>query len=793
MKISRYILYLLLSSILCCSEAAFAQSSYILDSLKRNVRTAMHDTARISALCKLANAYAVYEQKDSLARLIAGEALQAAKQLQNRNPELNASYYQALALNMFGISFRYTQHDLRPVAEKYFQLALQQAKSIPEPRRALQTQALIQHGWFTSLRFRIDDHSNTDRPLQQLRQDVRTLLESQQAIAEKLNSNALRGQILLCRAFILTTDISQKNILALQAARLYEQSSDMEGLAYILSFVGFFSQIISDDARAMEAYKRVVQIARENNLPRSLGISYHAIGDIYAKLIDTNKALEYYHRAEPFTEKYDVKTNRIELLQQIGTVYLQRGEREKAHVYLEKALALNNDAGYGLHTLFLSGQLYRQMNKLDISLRELERGKIIAEQGAANKPIADFCFELALTYQALAKALDTTNGRRALYFQHLDAAFAHARRNLAFVMAGTPSAPTPEQLLGAYALLYEIGKKRGQQDTALHYLELARTWEKSVFATSKTLEIAAMDSRAVVDAAQAKVETLEAQDRLQKSIVVVIGIVLLAFVLFAGLLYRSNKERKRASLLLEEKNQLLHLKNNELESLNSEKTTIMGIVAHDLKNPIGAVRNLANLIVADAIDHDETKKISSMIVRTSSQMLDLVINLLDNNRLEAGAMSFFLVEMDVKASLESVIQRYTASAATKRIIVECIAEDMPYIALVDESAIVQVFDNLISNAIKYSPYGKRVFVRLLSLKSVLHVAVQDEGPGISSEDMKKLFGKFARLSARPTGGEHSTGLGLSIVKKIVEAMNGQVWCESELGKGTTFIVELPSR
>jgi signal transduction histidine kinase len=70
--------------------------------------------------------------------------------------------------------------------------------------------------------------------------------------------------------------------------------------------------------------------------------------------------------------------------------------------------------------------------------------------------------------------------------------------------------------------------------------------------------------------------------------------------------------------------------------------------------------------------------------------------------------------------------------------------------------------------------------------------VQDEGPGLSAEDQKKLFGKFARLSAKPTGGEHSTGLGLSIVKKMVEAMNGKVWCESELGSGATFIVQFPA-
>ena len=74
----------------------------------------------------------------------------------------------------------------------------------------------------------------------------------------------------------------------------------------------------------------------------------------------------------------------------------------------------------------------------------------------------------------------------------------------------------------------------------------------------------------------------------------------------------------------------------------------------------------------------------------------------------------------------------------------------------------------------------------------IRIEISDQGPGLTDDDMKKMFGKFARLSAQPTGGEHSTGLGLSIVKKLVEAMNGKVWCESEPGKGATFIVELPA-
>jgi len=98
----------------------------------------------------------------------------------------------------------------------------------------------------------------------------------------------------------------------------------------------------------------------------------------------------------------------------------------------------------------------------------------------------------------------------------------------------------------------------------------------------------------------------------------------------------------------------------------------------------------------------------------------------------------------------------------------------------------------VSNAVKYSPPGKNIHVRLKKLPEVIRCEVQDEGPGLSAEDQKKLFGKFARLSAKPTGGEHATGLGLSIVKKLVEAMNGQVWCESEPGEGAKFVVQLPA-
>ena len=120
-----------------------------------------------------------------------------------------------------------------------------------------------------------------------------------------------------------------------------------------------------------------------------------------------------------------------------------------------------------------------------------------------------------------------------------------------------------------------------------------------------------------------------------------------------------------------------------------------------------------------------------------------------------------------------------------------VSDVKPSVVVGDEERLWQVVDNLISNAIKYSPLGSTIIVRCHRNTSVARLSVQDFGPGLTDEDKAKLFGHFQRLSAQPTAGENSSGVGLSIVKKIVELHKGRIWVESEYGKGATFIVELP--
>ena len=210
-----------------------------------------------------------------------------------------------------------------------------------------------------------------------------------------------------------------------------------------------------------------------------------------------------------------------------------------------------------------------------------------------------------------------------------------------------------------------------------------------------------------------------------------------------------------------------------------------------------------------ADDRTQTTNAARQIIQTSERMLELVSKLLDINKLESGEFAMDCYAFDIVPIVSMIIEQYAAPAEAKNITFHMeLPTTSRSIVFANEQAVMQALENIISNAVKYSPHGKNVYVRVKNVvaslpneadgsaannaSSFVRVEVEDEGPGFTEEDKTKLFGKFARLSAQPTGGEHSTGLGLSIVKRMVEAMNGEVWCESERGQGATFIVQLPT-
>ena len=264
----------------------------------------------------------------------------------------------------------------------------------------------------------------------------------------------------------------------------------------------------------------------------------------------------------------------------------------------------------------------------------------------------------------------------------------------------------------------------------------------------------------------------------------IIGIVLGLIALFA--LYRLVRLKIKTNKSLSKKNKQIQTQNLELNSLNIEKNELIGIVAHDLKNPLTSALSVAELFSNEKISEEQNEYLG-VILRSLNRMNSLVTKILEIKVLESSSLKINNSEVDLKQVTEQVISALKIQSDSKNISIEADLDEST--TAIDKSLLVQILDNLLSNAIKFSNHNSKVSVTLKDENQKIRIEVDDEGPGIMAEDKPRLFQKFQKLRARPTGGESSTGLGLSIVQKYVEAMKGKVWCESEFGHGAKFIVE----
>lgn len=233
----------------------------------------------------------------------------------------------------------------------------------------------------------------------------------------------------------------------------------------------------------------------------------------------------------------------------------------------------------------------------------------------------------------------------------------------------------------------------------------------------------------------------------------------------------------------------------ELLGLNELKSRFIGVAAHDLRSPIGIVKGFADLLAGGVAGEvtEQQRSLLGRIDKACARMLLLINDLLDVSVIESGRLELNWTVVPLSAYLAEIhaTQQILAQAKDIRLVLD-VPDGLPSIAL-DTYRMGEVFDNLLGNAFKFSEPGTQVTLRARPHKKGVEVAVIDEGPGISAEDLPKLFGAFQRGSSRATGGEQSTGLGLAIVKRMVEAHGGHIWVESRFGEGSSFICTLPLR
>ena len=258
-------------------------------------------------------------------------------------------------------------------------------------------------------------------------------------------------------------------------------------------------------------------------------------------------------------------------------------------------------------------------------------------------------------------------------------------------------------------------------------------------------------------------------------------------------LARVNHHLQIASLQrdLLERNRRLEEAYARLHELNEQKNVFFGIVTHDLRNPLNAIV-LSTELLREEESLEEVRHRARQIEKEALEMSALIGRFLDIAAIESGKVKAEPTVFQLGKIASHVANQHLHWAQGKGIEIQVEQPAGSGMASADMKFTKEILDNLISNAIKFSPPGKTVTVKVEDRGDTVLLSVEDQGPGLTPEDNKKLFGRFARLSAQPTAGEKSIGLGLSIVKHMVDAMGGRIWADSEPGHGAAFRVELPA-
>lgn len=523
-----------------------------------------------------------------------------------------------------------------------------------------------------------------------------------------------------------------------KALALYQDRGQKDGVAVNLGNIGLVYKRMADYTPALEYFRKALALYEELGIQEGVARNLCNIAIVYRNLSDFPRALEYFQKALKIDRILDSKDGIARNLGNIGNVYFSLQDLTQTLEYYHQALEINRELGLknGIATnLSNIGNVYTLQGKYADALETYQTALEINQMLGRLGSVAGIKSNIGALYAT--KEYEGYNPDRAEQY-------------LLEAISINEKLGTKQNLYESYRTLADLYREKNEWEKFALYFEKYHLAEKEVQNEQSKKVSERFDYERKIAAEHARLE-----------------------------------ERER---VVEE----LKALNSSLREAHREKNEMLGIVAHDLKNPLTGILISAESMkrfLSQLTPNDLEKRLSN-IITAAEHMKDIIMKLLDIQLLESGRHRLDVEPIDLGKHLLMSITRHNEQAKAKNIRLLHTDYSRPIYSIADSKAIEDIFDNILSNAIKFSPFGSPITVTITATPSgTVQIRVRDQGPGLSPDDLTKLFSKFMPLSAKPTGGEHSTGLGLSIVKKLVEAMNGTVWCESTAGNGATFIVE----
>ncbi len=628
--------------------------------------------------------------------------------------------------------------------------------------------------------------------------------------------------------------------------------SDSSFKARFFNLLGELNFEKGDYALALEYFITAQDFAK-NQKKSTLNVKLLIdIGNIFYKNKDLKSALVQYEKARNLAIEIQSQKLAATAANNIGLLHLQSKRYEDAEFYFKEGLSYRrqlNDQYLVAHSLQYLGMLNFHQNKLDSAQlyyqKALNLSKSAKETEKALKLQVGVLTDLSST---LLRKRDSVKAQKTIqeasiilstidnpYFfcastYQLASIYYKLKNQQACISsclsiietAGLENYFALQQK--AYALLSKVEEDRGNYQKAVklsrkseHIKSKIREnytdkklandrYAQQVIGSKKLLELAKRES-------ELKSRELESQQRINELLVLLVIIGLIALI---SLIIR-NRERKKSNKQLIATNHLIEKQNvaikksqeeveaasrkleekiEQLEQLTKDKNQLISIVAHDLRTPLSSIRGLSELLSVDVKElnletNSEIIEHIEMINFLSDNMLDMTEQILNSQSIETHRENLNKVQFNLVSEINQTLKKYEKWAYEKEITIDTSKANPNLVLSTNRNLFDHILSNLISNAIKYSPKGKTIEIGCKEHQEFIEVHIKDQGPGFSAADKAKLFEPHQKLSASPTNGEESFGVGLSSVKKLCHIINAQIKLESEQGNGATFIIQLP--
>lgn len=606
------------------------------------------------------------------------------------------------------------------------------------------------------------------------------------------------------------------------------------GLARPLNFRGVAYNYKGDRLKAYETYAQAMVVAEAQRDTLQLAHAKNNIGRVFFDQGLLSRSYEYFSEAIPLFESLDDSTGMAYGYQSLASLYRTQKDFVKAEEYFKKALVIRLKLGRTRDIMAAWTYLGRSYNEVG-DYEKATECLLKADSGYAvtNDKInmAETRIFLAENYiednkieeaeKVFQKGYDVIIKSNVIRFQprlfitlgkieFLKSRYSKAREHF---QKGLATARTIEDLalqMEAHFYLSKVASKLSIPAEQISNYNQYLILKDSLKDLDVARQVERLQFELQIEKKDQENKLLKVNDERNNAIIkqqryqnIALFIAVLSLLILGALVWRNSRKRALANTILArqnaeiekqrveilQQNEELGGQNQKLSELNHEKDTLMSIVAHDLKAPLNRIRGLVEVIRLEGGLDGEKGKLLKMIESSTQSGLDLITDLLDVHEIEENR-NVRNAPIDMQEFLRSRLDTFRSVAIAKGMDIQFGENSLKQVRS-DIEYLNRIFDNLISNAIKFSPKGSVITLSSGLKDGTAWVSVKDQGPGFQDFDKKLVYQKFKRLSARPTGGESSNGLGLAIVKTLIDRMQGEIILNSTPGRGSEFIVQFP--